>query len=93
MAQETRADLAVLQSLAGRLRRAGEDLDAIGTSVPPTPDAGEVAPDVAALVGFLTEGAGNLVVGLLEAGDRVDQARESYRSSDAATAVSMDGIF
>ena len=89
----TNADLGVLQSLAARLRSAGQNLDAAGGNAPPTPDAGEVAPDVAALVAHLTDGAGNLVVGLLEAGDRVDQARTAYQGTDSASAAGLGGIF
>ncbi|MFF5075783.1 hypothetical protein ACFY36_01945 [Actinoplanes sp. NPDC000266] len=89
MGDETRADLATLQALAGRLRRAGESLDEIGGSVPPTPAAGDLSPDIAALVGHLTDVCGNLVVGLKEAGDRVEQSRAGYIGTDSA----VGGLF
>ncbi len=93
MGSELHADPHALQAIAGRLRQAGETLDAAGRGAPPTPDAGDVTPDLAALLAHLTGGAGNLVVGLKEAGDRVDQARAAYQSSDAAAAQSLGGLF
>jgi hypothetical protein len=93
MADETRADLATLQSLAGRLRTAGESLDELGGGVPATPPAGDLTPDIAALVGHLTDVCGNLVVGLKEAGDRVEQTRVSYSDTDTAAAGGLDGVF
>jgi hypothetical protein len=93
MGEQLQADLPTLQSLAGRLRQAGDALDAAGSGAPSAPDAGDVTPDVSAVIGHLVGGAGNLVVGLKEAGDRVDQAREAYRGSDSAAARSLDEIF
>jgi hypothetical protein len=93
MAGETRADLPTLQSVAGRLRKAGETLDEVGSGVPATPQAGDLTPDIAALVGHLTDVSGNLVVGLKEAGDRVEQARAAYSGTDRAAAANLDGAF
>ncbi|WP_127503821.1 hypothetical protein [Actinoplanes solisilvae] len=90
MAGETRADLPTLQAVAGRLRDAGESLDELGSRVPPTPQAGDLTPDIGALIGHLTDVCGNLVVGLKEAGDRVEQARTTYAHTDASAA---DGLF
>lgn len=93
MTDETRAHLPTLDAVAGRLRNAGEALDEIGGSVPPTPAAGDLSPDIAALIGHLTGVCGNLVIGLKEAGDRVEQSRAAYSGTDAAAAAGLDGIF
>jgi hypothetical protein len=93
MAGETRADLVTLQSVAGRLRQAGETLDELGARVPPTPQAGDLTPDIGALIGHLTDVCGNLVVGLKEAGDRVEQARRAYDGTDTSAAAGLGGIF
>ncbi|MEV4344549.1 hypothetical protein AB0J83_08735 [Actinoplanes sp. NPDC049596] len=93
MAGETNADLATLQSLAARLRQAGESLDEIGSGVPATPSAGDLTPDIAALVGHLTDVCGNLVIGLKEAGDRVEQTHASYAGTDTAAAAGLNGLF
>lgn len=93
MAEQTWADLATLQSVAGRLRRAGEALDEVGGGVPPAPQAGDLTPDIAALMGHLTDVSGNLVVGLKEAGDRVEQSRAAYSGADRGAAANLDGMF
>jgi hypothetical protein len=93
MTDETRADLTTLQSLASRLRQAGQSLDEAGSSVPPTPTAGDLTPDIARLVGHLTDVTGNLVIGLKEASDRVEQSRATYSGTDNTTAATMNGIF
>ena len=93
MAGETHADLPTLQSVAGQLRKAGESLDEVGRGVPPTPTAGDLTPDIAALFGHLTDVSGNLVIGLKEAGDRVEQSRAAYSGTDSAAAAGLGGIF
>jgi hypothetical protein len=93
MRDETRADLATLQSIAGRLGKAGQTLDEAGSGVPPTPSAGDLTPDIAALVGHLTDVSGDLVLGLKEAGDRVEQSRAAYSGTDGGAAAGLNGIF
>jgi hypothetical protein len=93
MAEETWVDLTTLQSLSDRLRSAGESLDEVGNAAPPTPQAGDLTPAIAALVGHLTDVSGNFVVSLKEVSDRVEQTRLSYMGTDTAAATSLDGIF
>ncbi|MET0418356.1 MAG: hypothetical protein ABW022_20285, partial [Actinoplanes sp.] len=74
----TDAELPVLDALSARLRRSGDSLDAAGGGAPGVPDAGDVAAMMGAVVAHLSAGAGEMVVGLKEAGDQVAQARQAY---------------
>lgn len=89
----TQVDLPVLEALAGRLRNAGDHLDEIGGRAPGAPDAGEVTALMVAVMAHLTEGAGNLVQGLREAGARVGRAQQAYERQDAATGRDLQGLF
>jgi hypothetical protein len=93
MAGGTEADLATLDRLAARLRQAGDTLDAVGNGAPGVPDAGDVAAMMGAVLAHLSESAGNVVVGLREAGDRVEQSRRGYAEQDAGAAQSLQGLF
>jgi hypothetical protein len=86
-------DPGMLDRVAGRLRRAGDALDSAGDAAPGTPDAGEVTALIGGMMAHLSEGAGNLVVGLREAGSRVAQARAAYERQDAAAAQEIRGLF
>jgi hypothetical protein len=93
MSGGTEADLPVLDALAARLRRAGESLDAVGNGAPGVPDAGDVTGLMGAVVAHLSESAGNVVVGLAEAADRIEQTRRGYADRDAGAAASFQGLF
>jgi hypothetical protein len=86
MAGGTDVDLAVLDTLAARLRNAGRTLDAAGAGAPGVPDAGDVSGLMGEVIARLAESAGNLVVGLAEAADRLEQTRRGYAEQDAAAA-------
>lgn len=89
----TNADLAALDAIARKLGQAGDQLDSAGRSAPKAPDAGEVTALIGGVLAHLSDGAGNLVVGLKEAGDRVRQSREAYQSQDAAAGRHLRRLF
>jgi hypothetical protein len=92
MAEAFDVDPALLGGIAGRLRRAGDELDALGGSMPDTPDAGEVSGALGAVLAHLAAGAGNLVVGLREVGDRVTSSRDGYVDADTDAARGYRGV-
>jgi hypothetical protein len=91
MAGGTNADLAALDSIAGRLSASADGLDAVGSTSPGVPDAGEVSGLMGAALAHLTESAGNLVVGLKGASEQVSRARQGYATTDQATAATFRG--
>lgn len=93
MAAETNVDLDVLTMLATRLTSSGDDLDAVGADAPSRPDAGDFSEVFGAMVAHLSEGAGNVVVGLKEAASRVEQTRSGYATRDASAAADLRGLF
>jgi hypothetical protein len=93
MSDVTDVDLAVLDSVTSRLRSCGDALDSVGSSAPGVPDAGEVAGVMGEVVAHLTENAGNLVVGLKEAADRVQAAGRAYSTQDASAAQDLRNLF
>jgi hypothetical protein len=93
MAAGTDVDLDVLASLATRLGTSGDDLDAVGGDAPSLPDAGDFTDVLGAMVAHLSEGAGNVVVGLKEAASRIEQTRAGYSAQDAAAAADLRGLF
>lgn len=88
----TAADLPTLDSLATRLSQSGASLDEAGGGAPGVPDGGDVAGIMGAVVAHLSAGAGEMVIGLKEAGDQVAQARQAYASGDAGAAASFRGF-
>jgi hypothetical protein len=88
----TEAELPVLDSVSTRLSRSGAALDEAGGGAPGVPDAGEVAAMMGAVVAHLSDGAGEMVVGLKTAGEQVALARQAYASGDAAAASSFRGF-
>ncbi|RZU51600.1 hypothetical protein EV385_3431 [Krasilnikovia cinnamomea] len=93
MADGTDVDLAALDALAARLRTSGDNLDTVGNGAPGIPDAGELSGAMGELIAHLSEGAGNLVVGLKEAADRVELSRRGYAERDAGVAQTFAGYF
>ncbi len=92
MAGGTEAALPVLDALAARLSGSGAALDEAGGGAPGVPDGGEVAARMGAVVAHLSDGAGEMVLGLKEAGDQVALARQAYASGDAAAASMFRGF-
>lgn len=76
-------DPGVLDGIASTLRNASADVDALGSSVPGTPDAGLGTAAVAGILAHLTANAGQLVVGAGAAGDEVADAARKYQELDA----------
>ena len=89
MADGTKMDPVVMQSLVTRLRSTGDDLDAAGRSAPGVPRAGDVAALMGAVLAHLSESAGNAVVGLKTAADSVEQAGGDYAATDAGAAAEV----
>lgn len=89
----TDVDLDVLTALAARLDTSGADLDAAGTAAPGVPDAGDFTEVLGAVVAYLSEEAGNVVVGLKEAAERLEQTRSGYATQDASAAADLRGLF
>jgi hypothetical protein len=91
MADATDADLPGLEAMAGRLRRSGDALDALGRDVPGRPDAGAASGPMGAVIAHLAGCAGDMVIGMRAAGDQITQARRTYAGQDAAAAQSFQG--
>ncbi|PRX44545.1 hypothetical protein B0I33_11154 [Prauserella shujinwangii] len=77
-------DYDVLDGIASTLRNASADVDALGNSVPGTPDAGDATPAVTGILAHLVENASAFVLGAAGAGDDVASANAAYRDQDAA---------
>ncbi|WP_436529619.1 hypothetical protein [Actinoplanes sp. HUAS TT8] len=91
MAEVTSVDLPTLEQIAGQLSRVADALDAVGKASPGPPDAGEVSGLMAAALAHLTEGAGNLVLGMKVAGEEASEARRKFENQDEAAAQSFWG--
>lgn len=85
------ADPGVIDGIARTLRDASSDLDAVGNSVPPTPDAGDATPAIAAILAQLSDNAGQLVLGLVAVGDTVSSASTRYAEDDGAARDAFAG--
>ncbi|MGH3972992.1 MAG: hypothetical protein ACRDS9_06675 [Pseudonocardiaceae bacterium] len=77
-----KVDPALMETMAGTLRNAGLALDSAGNGAPTAPDAGDVTADIAALIGHLTNSAGELVVGVTAAGDAIARGGEDYLEAE-----------
>jgi len=77
-------DYGVLDGIANTLRDASTDVDALGNSVPHTPDAGEGTPAVAGILAYFVRNAATLVLGTAGAGDDVASTSAAYRRMDHA---------
>ncbi len=75
-------DLGVLDGIARTFHQASEDVDALGSSVPGTPDAGDGTPAIAGILAHFVENTSSLVLGLAGAGDDITAAAQDYRSQD-----------
>lgn len=79
-----KVDHDVLDGIASKLRNASSDVDALGNSVPGTPDAGDGTPAVTGILAHFVENASALVLGAAGAGDDVASANKGYREQDHA---------
>ena len=70
----------------------GDSLDAAGHGAPTSVDAGEVTGLMCGVVAHLAESAGNLVVGLRQAGQQVSECRAAYESRDATASAAFQAI-
>jgi len=77
-------DYGVLEGISSKLRNASSDVDALGNSVPGTPDAGDGTPAVTGILAHLVENASALVLGAAGAGDDVASANAGYQGQDQA---------
>lgn len=77
------ADPGVIDGIASTLRKAATHLDGLGNSTPATPDAGDASAAVAAILGKLTDSAGQLVIGTNAAGDAVADGSAAYAETEA----------
>lgn len=93
MTDRLNVDVALLDAVADRLTRAGGDLDATGTAVPPPPDAGPAGADVAEVLSLLCGGAAQLVESLRTSGSRVTEAVRLYGEEDAAAGSAIRGAY
>ncbi|PXY32349.1 hypothetical protein [Prauserella muralis] len=88
-----RADPGVLDGIVSTLRNAAAQLDTLGQSKPPAPDAGDASAAVAAILAKLADSAGQLVVGTEAAGDAVADGGKAYAETEASAgeAVTSSG--
>ncbi|MQA61724.1 MAG: hypothetical protein GEU86_09560 [Actinophytocola sp.] len=85
------ADSGVIDGIARTLRNASTQLDRAGKSTPDTPDAGDATPALAAVLAQLSDNAGQMVLGLVAAGDSVATASSRYAEDDAAAREEFTG--
>lgn len=91
MAEELVVDLVALEAIAGRLAQSARALDETGRTAPGLPNAGDVSGIMGAAIAHLTDSAGNLVLGMMGAGEQADTARRSYAARNQAAADSIRG--
>lgn len=75
-------DPGVLDGIARTFHNGSADVDALGNSVPGTPDAGDGTPAVTGILAHLVENASALVLGMAGAGDDVAEASKTYQAQD-----------
>jgi len=71
----------VLPTIAKRLQSVNDDLEAVGSTVPPTPDAGDMSGAISSILSQLLAVAGQVSEGT--AADAVRANGSSYNQSDA----------
>lgn len=91
MAEELVVDLVTLAAISERLTRSANALDETGRTAPAMPEAGDVSGAIGAAMGHLTESAGNLVLGMMGAGEQADAARRTYAAQNQAATDSFRG--
>lgn len=78
-----------LESIANTFHNASTDLDALGKSVPGTPDAGDGTAAVTGILSHLVENASSLVLGMAGASDDVTEVNKTYEEQDAAASAEL----
>ncbi|BCY11194.1 hypothetical protein [Actinoplanes sp. L3-i22] len=90
MTDQLDVDLALLDSIADRLSRAGDALTSTGT--PATPDAGEATAMIAELLATVSANVTNLAGGLRAASGRVAEAGRTYDAEDLTNAGQLRAV-
>lgn len=85
-------DPAVMATMASTLQNAALALDSAGSNAPSAPDAGDVTAHITAVIGHLTNSAGELVVGVAAAGDAVAQGGEHYLDAENSSSRSFQEL-
>lgn len=93
MTDHLSVDAELLGAIADQLARAGDDLDATGTSAPPPPDAGPATLLIADVLARLCGNAAQLAGDLRTAGSRVTEAGQLYAREDAASGQNIHGAY
>lgn len=75
-----RAEPAALETVAGTLRSASEDLD--GATPPPAPELGVCTAPVADLLARLLDQTGTVVQGMSAAADAVEASKTQYQERE-----------
>ncbi|MEV0901986.1 hypothetical protein [Actinoplanes sp. NPDC049802] len=86
-------DTALLDAIADRLDRAGDDVDATGATAPAPPDAGLATPLVADVLALLCGNAARLAGDLRAIGSRVADANRLYAQEDVAAGSDIGGAY
>jgi uncharacterized protein YukE len=88
---QLQTDPAVMERLASTLHGKATTLASVGSSVPGTPDAGEVSADMAVVLSQLVAATAELVTGVTAAGDAVASGGAEYTDSERTNRRSFDG--
>ncbi|MEV5543548.1 hypothetical protein AB0L13_42675 [Saccharopolyspora shandongensis] len=85
---DLKADPALLEALASRLRNASADLES-QAAPPPDPQAGIVTGAVQGALALLTDALGNLSIGMGAIGDATAESRAVYVERDYGHAAAI----
>lgn len=86
------ADEGVITGVASMLRSGSDSLEALGGSVPGTPDAGEVSAAMGLLMSKLVGAAGEVSTGAAVAAAAVEEGGKAYLEIDQAAEQSLRSI-
>lgn len=85
---DTQVNQSALDSIAGKLRTAGTDLENIADP-PEVPEAGDATGVLASLLSHLTLSVDGVITGLGAAGDAVATSRETFQQTEDTNRDSM----
>lgn len=71
-----------LPTIAKRLQSINDDLEAVGSNVPPTPDAGDMSGAISSILCQLVAVAGQVSEGSAAAADAVREGGSAYTRTD-----------
>jgi hypothetical protein len=86
------ADPAAMETMVSTLQNAALMLDSAGSSAPNAPDAGDMTAHIAAVIGYLTNSAGELVAGVAAASDALAQGGERYLEAEDSASRSFQEL-